>query len=239
MKDVRMSLTPQERTLVAQVQFDEAVLELVKEAYQGEIYRLNLPSSAGGDAARSMAGVFLRVPKENSRQLVLALRPQLVPQGYMPFLVATSLSPIDRVKVLGVPLDRAWEKRDEEIVGILRLQDPFDIIRVQNTNAANYDMGTEEIISRLKAWEGVCAFEVVGAGFDWVDLELKRLPDDIPAFAEDVYEFCPDIIDQGYVGPALQEDAEWEDVEEAFETQTVADLACYIRETHRLFLWWD
>ena len=54
-----------------------------------------------------------------------------------------------------------------------------------------------------------------------------------------MYEFCPDTIDQGYVGPLPGEGAHWEDFDEAFENQSAKDLAEYLRRNKYIFLWWD
>ena len=51
------------------------------------------------------------------------------------------------------------------------------------------------------------------------DLDFKKLPSDLDAFSEEVYEFCPDSVDQG-VG----------------EVENLKEL---IKEMNGIWLWWD
>ena len=57
------------------------------------------------------------------------------------------------------------------------------------------------------------------ANTDTVIAQLKSVPADLDAFAADVYDFCPDIVDQG-VGSV-----------DALKTE--------LRKTRLLYLWWD
>jgi hypothetical protein len=38
---------------------------------------------------------------------------------------------------------------------------------------------------------------VTGAEGDAVDIQFQTLPEDMDAFVKDLYEFCPDLVDQG------------------------------------------
>lgn len=74
--------------------------------------------------------------------------------------------------------------------------DPFAAVRAAGTSAGNYDLDTDAVIARLERWRGLCSFRVVGAGGDTVDIEFDTLPADLDAFVRDLYEFCPDLVDQ-------------------------------------------
>lgn len=76
-------------------------------------------------------------------------------------------------------------------------QDPFDVLRKAGTNGANYDLDTEDIIARLIAWQSRCEFQVTGAEGDTLDLVFTSLPKDLDAFVAELYDFCPDLVDQG------------------------------------------
>lgn len=95
----------------------------------------------------------------------------------------------------------------------------FDIVRVAATDAVNYDMGTEDLIRRLKQWDAAYGIDIYQASTDTIQLRLKQLPPDLHAFAAQLYAFCPDIVDQG-VG-------------------TVEKLEQSLRESHVVNLWWD
>jgi hypothetical protein len=66
--------------------------------------------------------------------------------------------------------------------------DPYAMVRLRRTNGANYDVFNEHILSRLAAWEKICTFDVVGADRHWVALQFSRLPENICAFAEVVFD---------------------------------------------------
>jgi hypothetical protein len=36
--------------------------------------------------------------------------------------------------------------------------------------------------------------QLIGAGHDWVELRLQRLPERMRRFVVEVYEFCPDVV---------------------------------------------
>jgi hypothetical protein len=73
----------------------------------------------------------------------------------------------------------------------------FAVIREANTNGANYGLSTDDVIARLTKWQSLCSFTVTGAGHDKVEIEFETLPADMDAFARDLYDFCPDLVDQG------------------------------------------
>lgn len=104
-------------------------------------------------------------------------------------------------------------------VAVLRSPDPFDALRTMGTDGTNYGIDTDGIITRLREWDRRYGLTLLGAGDDWVEVELGRAPPDWPAFAREVYEFCPDVVDQG--------------------TKTVDALAAEMMETRIVFLWWN
>jgi hypothetical protein len=77
------------------------------------------------------------------------------------------------------------------------MSDPFSAIRSARTGGPNYGLDTEAIIGRLTAWQSVCSFTVIGAEGDAVDIEFQTLPGDMDSFVKELYEFCPDLVDQG------------------------------------------
>jgi Domain of unknown function (DUF4253) len=104
-------------------------------------------------------------------------------------------------------------------VALLRNPDPFAPVVAMGTTGVNYGITNGMILDRLRAWHARYGLRIVGASREWVEAELVRQPEDMLAFAREVYEFCPDIVDQG--------------------TDTVEALAEELRRTNTLFLWWD
>jgi Zn-dependent protease len=197
--DVRIVLTPGEEKLAAEAGIDAGILLRLKRLAGGEIKRLE-----GRDEQERplpAAGATLAIPSAVSDVLVLRLREELLGQGYLLF--------VDE-KAYGNGPDR---------VGLLKGSDPFEILRLKRTDGANHGHANKDVIARLQEWQGRTPFVIVGAGRDWVDIEFRETPADLPAFAAEVGRFCPDAIEQG-VG-------------------SVAELEKTIGATKRLFLWWD
>jgi hypothetical protein len=90
----------------------------------------------------------------------------------------------------------------DEII-VLKTTDHYAIVKAKRTYAET--VPHSEILSRLRKWEKSFEFEVVGASHDWVAIAFRTLPKNLCAFAEEVYRFCPDIVDQG-VGPIREKD---------------------------------
>jgi hypothetical protein len=81
-----------------------------------------------------------------------------------------------------------------------------------------HDIGVFEILEFLRKHE-LLGWRLTGLGYDTVDLEFAALPSDLGAFAKELYEFCPDLIDQGF--------------------GSLATLEHHLRATRRVHFWWD
>lgn len=106
-------------------------------------------------------------------------------------------------------------------VAIIKGSDQFDILKVQQTNGDNYDIDNEEVIRKIKDWYNRYPFTIVGADFDWVEANFDVFPsnNELKSFAKEIYKFCPDVVDQGAGS-----------IEEFIEE---------MKETKKLYLWWD
>ena len=105
----------------------------------------------------------------------------------------------------------------EVVVGPGR--DQLDILRLAQSDAINFDMDTEALVKKLRAYAAIVPIDIWHAETDAIELDLASVPPDLPAFTKDVYAFCPDIVDQG-IG-------------------SVAELEKALAKTKRLYLWWD
>lgn len=98
-------------------------------------------------------------------------------------------------------------------------QSQFDILRVAASDAVNYGMETEDLVRELQSWDQEFGIDIYAAQTDVIQLRLKHMPKNLRQFASRVYDFCPDIVDQG--------------------TETISMLERAISETREVFLWWD
>lgn len=78
-------------------------------------------------------------------------------------------------------------------VTIFKGEEPWDIIKIHQTNGWNYDISPKDIINKLQSWQKVCEFEIIFASKSSLNLKFIRPPTDIVKFAKDVFEFCPNV----------------------------------------------
>ena len=175
-----MPLTTGEKELAAAIAFDEDVCELVKKQTGGTLGRLSAFTEEYD--ARDANGLSVAVERQDVERLIVKLQPELAPRGYRAFW-----SEIRESNGL---------KKSEEIV-VLKTTDHHSIIEIRRPDGANYGVSTDDVVTKLKEWETHCQFEVLGAGSAWVAIQFQTLPEDICAFAEEIYDFCPDTVEQG------------------------------------------
>jgi hypothetical protein len=193
------TLSPYAVALAKIIKFDRQVLIMAKEESGASINRL-----IGYDEKNYQIiadGISVPVPEDRTDMILDSLRKKLIPLKYMAFVVEMNAS---------IKTDR---------IGILKGTDQYEILRIMHTDGDDYDISNEDVIERLKEWEKSSPFDILGADNDWVEIEFKTLPKDLKAFVEEVYDFCPDAVDQG--------------------PGSVDDLIKEIQQTKRLFLWWD
>lgn len=95
----------------------------------------------------------------------------------------------------------------------------FDILRIAQSDAVNYDMMTEDLVRKLQEYDSKYGIDIFHAETDTIEFRFRSVPKDLSTFCSDLYKFCPDIVDQG-VG-------------------TVQELEQEVAKTGTVFLWWD
>jgi len=187
-----------EEDLAKAVKFDRLILSIVKDETHERLQRLVGYDENG---YRIVApGIAVTVPAEKAESVFTALRAKLRTYGYQVFIVEKN----DLLKI--------------DKVGVIKGTDQYEIVRIMHTDGDEDTMVTDDIIDRLKEWEKISSFEIIGADNDWVELEFSRLPRDLKAFGEDIYDFSPDAVDEGQ--------------------RTVEGLLKELVKTKRLFLSW-
>jgi len=104
-------------------------------------------------------------------------------------------------------------------IGVIQSADQFDILRVMETNGENYNITTNHIVQKLQDWNSKYAFTIIGASSEWVEALFTQMPVNTDQFANEVYEFCPDVVEKG--------------------SGSVKFLGRQISETGILYLWWE
>lgn len=106
-----------------------------------------------------------------------------------------------------------------DTLALLPTADWKRVLFARQTNGANYGLGPEDIIEWLEDLARAHPFVIEEIGWDTVGGRFASPPKDLAALAEHIYEFCPDIVDQG--------------------CETVGRLAQEIEQSQRFWLWWD
>ncbi|WP_372660771.1 DUF4253 domain-containing protein [Cohnella sp.] len=176
--------------------FSRNVLDIIKQISNANLQRLTVRNDEG---EIEIDGISFFTFNEDDEKLIIELQSKLKPLECIVF----------------------FNDQEHCKVGIIKGQDQFEILKIQQTNGDNYDIGNKEVIAKLKKWNSRFPFDIIGADFDWVEANFKVMPDDneIRSFAQEIYDFCPDIVDQG--------------------TGSIESLIEEIKKSKKLYLWWD
>lgn len=104
-------------------------------------------------------------------------------------------------------------------IAILANTDPWFYLQTVKINGINYDIDHDDVIQRLRKWDSLYGIQIIGGGMDWLHAEFDSPPKDWATFAHEVYDFCPDVVDQG--------------------TGSVDALAVELKQIRGVYLWWD
>lgn len=179
--------------------FDDDVISVIQGVYDGKLEYLKSTDMVDIDFDKYKI-LQMEVSKEKKPNILKSLKEKLKNQCYVFY---------SRISYYATP----------EIICFLRSNDKFDILRALGTNGINYDIDTAQLVKRLTSWDNDYGIEIEGADSDWVDIKFSKLPTDLKKLAEEIYEFCPDSVEQS-VG-------------------SIEDLEIYIKENNGVFLWWD
>jgi hypothetical protein len=173
-----MTLTSAEQRLATALGFDDCVCDLVKQECGGPLNCLAAITEASEPT--EVSAVAVAVERDKVLATINKLQPSLLPRGYRAF----------------------WSEMYDgsgrrDVVATLKCVDDSEIIRLQRTSGGNYGVSTDDILQKLLSWRSQCELQVVGAGGAWVAIQFATLPRGVCAFAEEVYEFCPDTVEQG------------------------------------------
>jgi len=192
-------LSAAEERIAGQIGFEKDIILLVKREARGPVHRLTGYDEEGYQIMAN--GLTVAVPRGRSEQVLWSLRDKLKPLKYMAFIVEIN----DTLKI--------------DKIGVIKGTDQYDILTVMHTNGDEDDVSHDDVIEKLKGWGKRCTFDILGAENDWVEIEFRIMPRDLKDFADDVYDFSPDTVDEG--------------------SGSLSALIKEINVTRRLMLWWN
>lgn len=156
--------------------------------------------------------------RQQNQQCISALVPR--PQGLAFLFRIREHLPDGLVAFIGTTRSLALEPHPDHVELVIGPgSDQFAILEHARTDAANYGLATAAISAKLREFDQRLGITLVHAETDTVEFDLLSAPANTRQFAEELYAFCPDIVEQG-VG-------------------SVTALAEMIDVTGRVYLWWD
>ncbi|MDR4885989.1 DUF4253 domain-containing protein [Fredinandcohnia sp. QZ13] len=185
--------------------FTQEVLNIIKQVSNNNLQPLKINDLYKDDRIATV-GISFMTFEEEAEKLVVELQSKIKHLGYYAFMNERNFIKGNKSKCR---------------IGVLKGTDQFELLKILQTNGDNYDISNDDVISKLKQWNKRYPFSIIGADFDWIEAKFKVLPSDqhIKSFAKEMYEFCPDIVEQG--------------------TGSIEELIEEIKDTKKLFLWWD
>ena len=106
-----------------------------------------------------------------------------------------------------------------ERVLLIPTDDKFAIMAVFGVNANEQQKDTREIIHWFRQLDQEHPFQLRGCRFDAVEIEFDRLVEDPAKMAQRMYDFCHDLVGQGF--------------------ETLDKLADHLKADRRVWFWWD
>jgi hypothetical protein len=160
------------------------------------------PLHSPGENGELVGGVSFDVPEKKIEAILLKTHTNFLAKGYYLFRY-------DQNFTIGDLPDK---------VGLLPTADKYAVMAAMETNGDNYEIGTAGVIAWMKELEQEQPYMLTGIGFDYLEGHFTGPVKDAQGLAKRMYQFCPDIVDQG--------------------TETVGKLA---RELQKgtLYFWWD
>ncbi len=73
-----------------------------------------------------------------------------------------------------------------------------DLLELYQVSGPNYDITNEQVIEQIKKWEEHMTFRFITFDLDRFDALITSMDYDIRKLAQENYDLCPDVIEQGY-----------------------------------------
>ena len=203
-----IQLSESEKSILDTINFDSEVLKLVKAYSDSSISILTTSFNFYIDSLKQVKtivkkhnGFSFKADQDKAKEIVYDLKDRLKNKGYLIYISDVNFG----------------YSSDE--VSILKSNDQFDILRVEETDGINYGFENKDVITKLQEWNKIYPFQIISAGLDWVEAIFIKKPDNMRKFAKELYDFCPDIVEPG-VGSVNKLEKEME-------------------RSGMLYLWWD
>lgn len=197
----KTDFSEKEEVILTQLNFDKSlILEFKKETKKSILQLPAIDSETGEELDNeTFEGIYCESTEKKAENLVKKLKPKFKEKGYLIFYT------------------EGFDGKKN--IGIIKGVDELDILRYRRTDGINYDLESVDVLKKISEWDAKFGVKIIGCNQDYVHIEFEKLPTNMKDFAEEIYEFCPDSVDQGV-----------EDVETLEE---------YLTLDKEIWLWWD
>ena len=195
----KTNLSEKEIQICNSVSFDRSLAEKIKKKTGNEIVLIPQISEYGEVLKEKGDGLCSKTTEQGSYRFVADNKLFFKGKGYLLFVFE--------------------DDNREYYLATKKGADELDILRWRQTNGINYDLENKDVIAKLESWKSKYDFIILGAGMDWLQLKFIATAPDFNTFANEVYEFCPDIVDQG--------------------TGDIPTLVRELKKINGVYLWWD
>jgi Domain of unknown function (DUF4253) len=197
----KQGLTKSETSLLDKLSIDKELIAELKNITEKEIKQLPAIDDETGEIinTKTFGGIYSESSDKKAIEIVKSLKPKFKKNGYLVFYTEG--------------------ENGKQRICIIKGIEELDIFRYRKTNGLNYDLESKDVLKKITDWKSKYGLIIIGCGQDYVHIEFDNLPKNMNEFAKEVYDFCPDSVDQG-VG----------DIE---------SLKKYIIEEKGIWLWWD
>ncbi len=130
-----------------------------------------------GIESKKLAGFSVRA--RNSDEMMDSCRASLRARGYLIFKSQKGYGSLP------------------DIVTVIKGNNSYDVLKIQGTEAPNYNIDTKAIIAWLKSRQQEESFVVSGAGPDWLEGRFIKPPKNLLSLARKIAAFSPDALSHG------------------------------------------
>lgn len=111
---------------------------------------------------------------------------------------------------------------------LIKDRDPSSIVRLMNTNGNDYSVSCERIARTIEKWDREYGIELYKATCDLLEFELKRLPENLTDFVNELRKLSPEYLSVN----------EFQlNREEPFDSRKLDELSD--KQNIKFHLWWD
>lgn len=193
-------LATNESKLLVKLDFDASLMSELRQQTESDLVQLaSIDDETSDILDSSYNGAFTVCKEEKAATIVNTLKEKFRKHGYLIFSTEDSNGSVG--------------------IAVIKGSNDLEILHYRKPNGINYDLESKDILNKIARWKEKYGLSIIGCSGSWVEIQFHRLPDDLDAFTEEVYAFCPDIVDQGVL--------------------SIENLKEYIKETGGLWLWWD